>query len=126
MPGVFREIELAYNGETYTLVPSNRMLRRIESADVSILGTMARMATGAERGDIPIYDVAAIVCGFLKEAGATFSEDEVIADLMEDMQHNEAQGLIALWGTIVEAISPPEKAQKKAEPAPAKRKTKTA
>jgi hypothetical protein len=121
MPGVFREIVMSYNGQTYSIEPTNKMLRKIESEGVSIFGTVGRMANGASTGDIPIFDLACIVSGFLREAGAMVDEDQVVADMMEDLSTNNAQNIIAMFEQIALAISPPDENPKKDAAQPARK-----
>jgi|GEM_PF-1390847 hypothetical protein len=111
MAGVFREIEIAYQGETYFITPSVRMLRRIEGdGDINLLGVIHKVGTQAESGALPIFDLATIACGFLREAGAKVSEDDVYGEMMHDLSHNEARWIISFCETLVTAISPPEDA----------------
>jgi len=122
MPGVFREIVMDYNGRTYTVAPTNRMLRRIESEGVSLFGTISRMARGAEKGDIPVFDLACIASGFLREAGATVDEDEMIKDFLDDMANNDARNVLSMFEQIALAISSPDEDQKKADALPSPKK----
>jgi len=126
MAGVFREIDIAYKGKTYSLTPSVKMLRRIEGAGgINILSVIYKVSQQADSGALPIFDLATIACHFLKEAGADVDEDEVYAEMMADMAGNDAKWLIGFCEVLVSAISPPESDLKKPEgPLPAKRKPK--
>lgn len=120
MPGVFREIELAYGGKTYTLTPSVKMLRRIEGqGDINILSVIHKVGMQAETGALPIFDLATIACGFLREAGCKVDEDEVYAEIMADLTQGDAKWMMGFCEVLVAAISPPEQDPKKADASPA-------
>lgn len=122
MPGVFREISIAHNGQQYSLTPSNALLRRIESEGVSILGMVAEVG----KGKMPIFDIAKVASMFLIEAGVPVTEDEMYGELMTDLGQNDGAGVIAMCEVIVSAITPPGMDEKKTEPAPVAAKSKPA
>lgn len=110
MPGVFREIELAYDGQTYTLTPSVKMLRRVESRGVNILGTIQRLSGSEATGDVPIFDLATIACAFLQEAGVNgVDEDQVYGEFVDDLSENNGKGVQAFCRALDEAVTPVSK-----------------
>ena len=108
---VFREMVVEYKGETYALVPSNKLLRRIER-EVSLAEIFAQLSQGKPR----ISDCAFLICELLNEAGADTDEDDVLSDLMQDFAQNDGKGFAAIMGQFVEAMQGPvgdEPAKKK-------------
>lgn len=104
---VFRDVNLEYQGKTYVLSPSLRFLRRIDGelskSNTSLISVIGRVSSA----NPPIFDVAYIVCEFLREAGAKdVDEDTVYADLMDDMSNNNGEGFAALVLSIAAAITP--------------------
>lgn len=82
MTVVFREIEIAWDGQTFTVTPDMRIVRAIEG-EVSILGVLAR----AENGAPPISHIAFIVSKLLFSAGAdeaVAKEDRIYQRLYDD------------------------------------------
>ena len=108
---VFREMVVEYKGVEYTLVPSNKLLRRIER-EVSLAEVFAQLAKGRPR----ISDCAFLICELLNSAGADTDEDEVLADLMQDFASNEGRGFAAIMQQFGEALQGPEESE------PAKKK----
>lgn len=120
MAGVFREITIGWGGKTYTLVPSNKMLRRV---DMQLAPrTLVGVFSSVRAGEFPLFDLALIGSEFLKEAGASFTEDDVYAGFVEDMNDNDGAGVMAFAEAINLAITPVGIGEKKAQ-APMKAKS---
>lgn len=117
MGKVFRDIAVEWQGETYTFSPSNRLLRKID-AGLSP-NTIMGVANTMQGQQLPLYDIAYIVSEFIKAGGGEVDEEEVLAELYDDLSTNEGNGIRGLVECIAVAISPPESAAKNS-PAPAK------
>lgn len=73
---VFREVQINWQDKEYTLVPSNRLIRRIER-EVSLWPLIGDIQAGRLR----IGDVAFVVSEIMKEAGLKVTEDDISCDL---------------------------------------------
>lgn len=106
MPQISREITLAYGGETYRFTPSNRLLRRVDAGlSPSTLLGVVNVMNGQQ---LPLFDIAYIVSEFIREGGGDVSEDDVLAELYEDMTENKGDGVRGLIAAIGEVITPPD------------------
>ena len=61
MAAIYEEIVLAWEGEEYTVQPDYRMVQRIESRGISIMGVCHKIA----RGEPPTSQVAEIIAHML-------------------------------------------------------------
>lgn len=111
---IFRETLIEWDGKEYTLVPSLKLLRKIEMGSklkeidpISLSKLVSDSIAGAPQ--IPLMaHVAEVV---MHHAGATdFSEDE----FYQEMQVGDRKAAVAFWWTVVAAISPAPKESKKA------------
>lgn len=93
---VFREMIVEWEGENHTFTPSNKFLRRIDR-EVGLTG----MAERAERGEVPIFDMAFVVAEIMREAGVDTDEDEVIAQITDESNAARAEYLIGLINSIM-------------------------
>lgn len=98
---VFREVEIAWRGETYTVTPSNRLLRKIER-EVSLMPWMA-----AARTEYRVSETAFILAEFLKSAGVATSEDQIAEEIMAALFDQDVATYGALVSALIEAIVPP-------------------
>lgn len=115
MPKVFRDIDIEWQGERYTLTPSNRLLRRIEQ-EVSLTG----LFNDAQAGRLSVPNLAYVVCEFLKAAKVpNVDEDGIYGDLMSDMANNNGRTVMQMVEVIATAMSPPDEDEKKPVAAPA-------
>jgi len=118
MAKVFRDIDIVWEGERYTLTPSNRLLRRIES-EVSL----TKLFNDAQNGELSVPNLSYVVCEFLKAAGVKgIDEDAIYGDLMADMANNNGALIMQMVEVIATAMSPPDADPKKPAAAPAKPK----
>lgn len=79
---VFREVTIQWDGTSYTITPTMRLVRAIE-AEVSILGTLSRAGSGQP----PTSHIAFIVSRLLRSAGASAEdadEDVIYRRLFSD------------------------------------------
>ena len=108
MSGVFREMLVEWNGEKHTFTPSNKFLRRVDR-EVSL----SSLASRAERGDVPIFDMAFVVSEILREAGIDTDEDEVLAQVTDAEDAERAEYLLGLINEIMPSRESGEKPLKK-------------
>lgn len=112
---VFRDIDIEWEGERYTLTPSNRLLRRIEG-EVSL----TKLFNDAQAGQLSMSNLAYVVCEFLKAAKVPIvNEDGIYGDLMADMANNDGRTVMQMVEVIATAMSPPDIDEKKPLAAPA-------
>ena len=78
MSEVFREIELTWDGEEYTIVPSMLLLKRIKAKGINNLF----LANACMQGGADTIDLAVAHNIFMKEAGVTIGEDESYGFIM--------------------------------------------
>lgn len=108
MAGVFKEIKLTWQGVEYRLTPSMALLRRIDG-EVNIM-SMIQKASGDQ---FPVFDLAYVVCEFLREAGAKVSDDEIYRDMLDDMGSNEGAETVPMLEAVIQSISPGDESSKK-------------
>lgn len=94
---VFREVEIEWGGETFTVIPTLALIRKIER-EVSL----ARFQVRAADGDMSIGDLAFIAATVMRSAGADVSDDEMFAQL----SHASGEEGLAFAASIMEAIAP--------------------
>lgn len=92
----FREMLVEWEGERYTFSPSNKFLRRIDR-EVSL----ASLATRAEKGEAPIFDMAFVIAEILSEAGVETNEDQVIGIITDEDEGARAQYLVGLINDLM-------------------------
>ena len=109
---VFREAEIELGGKTYTVIPSNRLLRRIEN-EVSL----ARMAFNYERGEPQNSHLAFVLSKLISTdpTGFDMTEDKVMGELLEMEAATQLQGV---WGAVFTILMPPPKKKDAAESDP--------
>lgn len=113
---VFRDITLEYQDESYTLTPSNRLLRKIEGEGISLTDVIARTSEGKP----PISEISFICASLLTAAGAPdVDEDAMYGELMQDVVDNGGKVFSGMCQVIVDILSPDEATIKKS-PAPQK------
>lgn len=76
MAAIFREVTLAWQGETYTVTPTYRLIQQVEQR-VSIAGLAARI----QAGDPPLTQIAFVLATLLAAAGAEVEEVDVYTEL---------------------------------------------
>lgn len=117
---VFREIEIEFGGETYRFTPSNKLLRNIDSglAPQTIMGMVGRM-NGEQ---LPLFDIAYVIAEFVKAGGGNVTEDDVLAELYDDLESNNGAGIGPMVEAIALAITPPGGAASKNQKAPSNKR----
>ncbi len=66
MAAIYEEIVLAWEGEEYTVQPDYRMVQRIESRGISIMGVMDKW----QRGEPQASQISGILAHMLQSGGA--------------------------------------------------------
>lgn len=100
MVAVFREANIDWNGATYRVVPSNKLLRRIEGDGISLVHMMQEV----QRGKVQISLLAFVLATVLQSAGADVTEDQMLLDLSDPA----AQGRIVPLAQAVLAVIFPQ------------------
>jgi hypothetical protein len=95
---VFREVQIEWEGETHTFVPSMALLRRIETNGVSIM----RVAYEVSQGKPQTSHMAWILFNVLSDAGVDADEEELFADLIA----GDHAKVMALYRAVMDAITP--------------------
>lgn len=113
---VFRELDIEWGGKTYSVTPSNRLLRKIEGEGISIAHMMARIGEGKP----PVSETCFVMEALLRSAGAEVTEDEIYDDVMTALGNGDDQAFANMAQSIVTAISPKGMTGKKPEGQPAK------
>lgn len=105
---VFRETKIKWGGKSYTLVPSMSLLRAIELQGISLMHVEWQVGAGKPQASL----MSTIIAIVLTHAGA----DGVTEDLIyQDIRSSDPSEVLALYRSIMTAISPEDKAPKKAE-----------
>lgn len=101
--GVFRDVIIEYEGETYVVTPSNRLLRQIDAelAPQSLFGILSNVS----RTNLPLPSIALIVQQLLNSAGGQFTEDDILAGLLHDVSHNNGDGVRPLLDSIASCLA---------------------
>ena len=112
MPGVFRDIELTYKGEKFTFSPTIRIMRNIEQTEQI---SLSKMVLDATEGRFPMFEIALVYAAMLRAAGCKRAhEDDVFMEMSKSADQPEGAFNLYLQ-TIIQAISPPEMDEKKAD-----------
>jgi len=117
MGKVFREVSIEFDGETYRFTPSNKLLRRIDAglAPQTLLGVVGTM----DGKNVPLPALSFVIAEMIQEGGGDVDEDDVLAELYDDLATNNGNGIGPLVMSIGECITPPGDPAKNL-PAPAK------
>ena len=112
---IFRETPISWDGKEYTLVPSMSLLRRIEMGNKArevpplSLSTIVRDASG---GDPKLSMMMWIIEVVMHHAGVSEFTEEVA---YQEFYGSDNKDILALWFSIIAALSPVPKEQKKAD-----------
>jgi len=110
MAAVFREVELGWGGETYSVTPTMALLNKIEQ-DISLSELAYRMSVGK----VPMSQLAVVIGVMLRSAGAKASDEEVYQELMT----GDSEAVQGMASAVMEAVFPQPK--KSEPPKPAKK-----
>jgi len=97
MAAVFEELVINWNGKEYRVVPTMRLINRIEQ-EVSLSNIAQRILCGRA----PLSHIAVAVAIILNSAGAGVSSEEVYAELMT----GDAGAAGDLMNVILAAVFP--------------------
>ena len=111
--GIFRETPIEWGDKEYTLVPNMKLLRKIEMGsrikEIEPF-SLSRLVSDSLSGAPQVPLMAHVVELVMRHAGADdFTEDE----FYQEMQVGDKDAAIACWWTIIAAISPVPKEEKK-------------
>lgn len=112
MAAVYRDIQISWGGEEYSIKPTMALLNQIEQKF-----SLSRVASRMMDGDTPTSHLAVIVGIMLRSAGATVTDDEIFAELMT----GDASAVMEM-GTALLTAAFPMQVEKGNAPAPAKAK----
>lgn len=116
MGGVFREIELKWEGEVYTMTPSLSILRSIKSHGLNNV----QLASECFHGGVDPCDLVIVHRAFLGAAGVSITEEESYEFLTSG-----ASEVVEFQLAYVQAVIPSvDLGKKPAAPAPKKKKSK--
>lgn len=101
--GVFRDVIINYAGQDYVVTPSNKLLRQIDAelSPQSLFGILG----GLGGSNVPLPALALIIQQLLNAGGGKFTEDEILADLMNDVTHNKGKGIKPLVDAIAACLA---------------------
>jgi hypothetical protein len=99
---VFRDVAVEWDGRTYTVTPTNRLMRRIESQGVSLLDLVVRC--GGPRP--PLSELAFVAAELLRSAGATVDEDAVAAAMWAELHQGKRAVFDALGDMVATCVTP--------------------
>lgn len=118
MGKVFREISIEFDGETYRFTPSNRFLRRVDAglSPQTLLGIVGVM----DDSNVPWPALSYVISEMIAEGGGTVDEDDVLAELYDDLATTGGAGIGPLVNAIADCITPPGDPEKNL-PAPKKK-----
>lgn len=110
MAKVFREISIEFDGETYRFTPSNRFLRRVDAglSPQTLLGVVGVM----DGKNVPLPALSYVISEMIQEGGGSVDEDDVLAELYDDLATNGGAGIGPLVQAIAECITPPSDPEK--------------
>lgn len=104
MAAIYQEIEIEWEGKTYKVTPTYRMIQRIEQT-ISITHLAAKLGAG----EAPLSQLADLLSIALREAGCksdSAKAEEIFAALMSD---EDAKRLMASGAAVLFACFPQRK-----------------
>lgn len=99
---VFRDIEIEWQGETYTVTPTNRLLRKIEGEGVSIAAMFANFNAGKPR----YSEFSFVAAELLRSAGWDGDEDDIYAEILAACASGNEAAFVEFATRIGEAVVP--------------------
>lgn len=102
---VFREFPIEWDGTTYTVVPSMRLMRAIESENISLMHVASQVSKGKPQASLMAFIIGTV----MRSAGAKITDEELFAELTV----GDAVAAYHLYEKVIEAISPTEPTSKK-------------
>jgi len=105
---VFRETEIEWNGKKYKLIPSMSLLKAIELQGISLMHVEWQVSAGKPQAAL----MSTIIAITMVQAGADGVTED---DIYQDIKSSDPSDVLALYRKIMNALSPEDKAPKKAE-----------
>lgn len=101
--GVFREVVIEFEDRKYIVVPSNKLLRRIDAElfPQSIFGVIG----GLDGKNVPLPALALIIQQLLNAGGGDFTEDYILSRLLRDVEENRGAGIKPLMEAIAQSLA---------------------
>ena len=120
---VFREVEIEWDGEARSFVPSLGLMRRIEGVLLEGGQSIYSVAQHVTKGNPPLSMMAPIIGNFLREAGFRVSDDDAFF-MLTSADAEDAGRLMVLFNQCVVACLPTvDEPEGKPKAAPTKAKT---
>ena len=113
MAGVFREVDIEWDGETYTFTPSMRLIRSIERGDGDGPVCIMQLIHAAQSGSPQFGFMAWLVAKVMEFGGAKVDDDEIFQQMMDAKKE-----ALSLYINCIDAISPAPKVDKGKKPKP--------
>ena len=113
MAGVFHEVDIEWDGETYTFIPAMSLVRSIERGDGAGPVCIMQLIHVAQSGSPQFGFMAWLVAKVMTFGGASIDEGELYADMI-----NGKKEALSLYINCIDAISPAPKADKGKKPKP--------
>ena len=113
MAGVFREVDIEWDGETYTFTPSMRLIRSIERGDGDGPVCIMQLIHAAQSGSPQFGFMAWLVAKVMTFGGAKVDDDEIFMQMMDAKKE-----ALSLYINCIDAISPAPKVDKGKKPKP--------
>lgn len=102
----FQEVKLSWDGEDYTIAPSEQM-GLVHILESTLSGSTGRQAIGvllAPEG--PPYGILAAAFGaMLRYAGAKVADEDIYLSMMDDMANSKADLIVKTQGAVVAVLS---------------------
>jgi len=103
-PGVFRDLELEWQGVVYS-IPANRIMGAI--ARIEEVVTLPELQAYAQRGTAPVAKLSMAFGSVLRYAGADISDDEVYAAALAE-NAEESGGVLTAVMNVMQIMIPPD------------------
>jgi len=103
-PGVFRDLELEWQGVVYA-IPANRIMGAI--ARIEEVVTLPELQAYAQRGTAPVAKLSMAFGSVLRYAGADISDDEVYAAALAE-NAEESGGVLTAVMNVMQIMIPPD------------------
>jgi methanogenic corrinoid protein MtbC1 len=77
MAAVFRELEIAWDGKTYKIKPTMRLLNEVEQSV-----SLSMLAYRLSKGEPPITLIATVFGVFLRSVGVNVNDEDIYSELL--------------------------------------------
>lgn len=104
---VFRELTITWKGKDYKIVPSMKLMRSIETGEISFTDIAVRTSQGRP----PISHIALVLSKMLQSVGCNVDDEQIYLNIVNGSQENAT----ALISVVLMAFSPTETDSKNSE-----------